>query len=126
MDNILEGIKVLIVEDDPDLLDTGYGLELFGATVFRAPNGLAAIDWLKDPAHVVDVIVSDVRMPAGDGLQFLDAVRSRDRVKPPFFFLTGYADLTAKEALERGAQGMLAKPVGPALLAQTVAQAVRK
>jgi CheY-like chemotaxis protein len=123
---MLKGIKVLIVEDDPDLLDTGYGLEMFGATVFRAPNGLAAIDWLKDPAHDVDVIVSDVRMPAGDGVQFLDAVRVRDRSRPPFFFITGYADLTLEEALAKGAQGMLAKPVGPAMLAQTVAQAVRK
>ncbi len=124
MEKLLQGYKILIVEDDPLLLETGYGLELFGATVFRAPNGMAAMEWLSKPDHRVDVILSDVRMPTGDGVWLLDALKKLGEI-PPFFFVTGYADIGADEAIAKGAREMVSKPIGPKILAHKVASCIR-
>lgn len=124
MDKLLLGYKILIVEDDPLLLETGYGLELFGATVYRAANGMAAMEWLSKSENRVDVILSDVRMPTGDGVWLLDSLKKLGDI-PPFFFITGYADVGAEEAIAKGAREMVSKPIGPRILAQKVASCIR-
>lgn len=124
MEKLLEGYKILIVEDDPLLLETGYGLELFGAVVYRAANGIAAMEWLSKRENRVDVILSDVRMPTGDGIWLLDSLKKIGEI-PPFFFITGYADVGTDEAIAKGAREMVSKPIGPKILAQKVAACIR-
>jgi DNA-binding NtrC family response regulator len=70
-----------------------------------------------------DVIVSDVRMPDGDGVELLARLRaSGDRT--PFVFMTGYATIDAAQAKALGAAGFLRKPFEMSDFLSTVRAAV--
>ena len=107
---ILSGKKILVVDDELDLREIiSEDLELLGAEVFNAENGRSAFDLAK-LVHP-DLILSDVRMPGGDGIELLSRIKDLPQNPSPYVFLiTGFADMSPEEATSLGAQGMLAKP----------------
>lgn len=106
----LAGKTILVVDDESDLREIlCEEFEALGATVLCAENGSKAFDLFN--SHSIDLIVSDVRMPGGDGVDLLKKVRARYPFAPPHVFLiTGFADVTSHQALALGAQGMISKP----------------
>lgn len=121
---LLTGKKILVVDDELDLREIiGEDFELMGAEVVSAENGVAAFE-LVQKVHP-DAIVSDIRMPGGDGVELLKKVRSSALpVQPKVFLITGFADVTAQQAKELGAQGMLAKPFNLRQLREMVLKAL--
>ena len=102
-------VSILVVDDEPDLLSMVVEeLELQGFTVFCAENNAQAFEILSK--QKIDVILSDVRMPGGDGLELFESVRKKYSDQILFLFMTGFSDLTVKEALERGATALIHKP----------------
>jgi len=106
----MQGVTVLVVDDEPDLRDLlAYEFEEMGCTVIQAESG-------RDGARVfdsktIDVVVSDIRMPGGSGLDLLDHVRNHiNGVMPPFFLITGFADVSEEQAMEKGARRLFHKP----------------
>ena len=88
----------------------GEDLQFIGAEVFEAENGRIAFDLcLQLQPHA---LVSDVRMPGGDGLELIRRLREHFGADgmPAVFLITGFADLTIPEATELGVRGMLPKP----------------
>jgi len=82
---------VLFVEDEPDVRQ--ITMEQFRAADFRvieASNAEAAMRLVQSGTHF-DVLVSDVRLPGGDGVQLAEAVR---QLRPglPILLISGYAD----------------------------------
>jgi len=74
---------VLIVEDEPDVLDIAEQIfESLGYDVFSAPNAAAALTVLRDE-ETVDVLFSDIVMPGGmNGVELaLEARRMRPELK---------------------------------------------
>ena len=116
----LRGVRVLLVEDDPD---GRYAIEellvLHGAAVTSAASLVEALACLER-GH--DVLVSDIGMPGGDGYELLACVR---RLPPerggeiPAVALTAYARWEDRtRALRAGFRAHVPKPVDPlALLA---------
>jgi len=104
-----QGRAVLLVEDEPDLLETAETLlgEL-GYAVMPARNAAEALDHLSR-GHVVDVLVSDVMMPGG--MSGVELARAARRMRPdlPIVLATGYADAAAEAAGALGAP-MVHKP----------------
>jgi CheY-like chemotaxis protein len=118
--SLLQGIRILVAEDDSDLRESLVGiLQMFGAETLDAENGKKAFEILC--REKVDFILSDIRMPGGDGVSFLEKVRERDGQYPPFFFLSGFSDVTPEIALAKGAQALLLKPCDSIELAQRIA-----
>ena len=76
-DTRLDGITVLVVDDNPDALDIlATALRVAGATVRTASSGAAALDaWDQDPP---DVLLCDIAMPGMDGFSVLARIRERD------------------------------------------------
>lgn len=107
--NGLNGKTILVVDDEVDLREILVeDFEDLGCRVFQADNGRHAVQINK--TEQIDLIVSDVRMPNGDGIELLEAVRMRDRTRPPVVLLTGYADLNTETAFNMGAEAMFPKP----------------
>ncbi|MDO9095174.1 MAG: PAS domain S-box protein [Rubrivivax sp.] len=120
----LDGVSVLLVEDDPDLrAATARLLQEAGAQVVLAAGALEALQGLTTTP--VDVILSDIGMPETDGYELMRRVR---RLPPDQGGATPAAAFTAytraedvADALAAGYQLHLAKPVTPAALVSAVA-----
>jgi CheY-like chemotaxis protein len=68
--------RVLIVEDDPVVLKTSAVIiSSFGFSVRTAEDGFVALQILREV--LPDIILSDLRMPAMSGFEFLSIVRRR-------------------------------------------------
>ncbi len=101
---------VLVVDDEPTYraLYTQVLTEA-GLAVLSASGAAEASAVLR--AQRIDMVVSDVRMPGGSGLDLLKTVRTTTP-NLPFLLVTAYADVRdAVEALKLGAVDYLAKPV---------------
>ena len=115
---------ILFVDDEPDL--EALVLQKFrrqirdGAVkVMFAHDGLEALQTLEQNPSV-DMVVSDINMPGMSGLEMLPQVRAR-RPDVPVIMITAYGDAeTRKKAIERGAEGLLTKPIDFAVLRQEI------
>lgn len=112
-----------LVEDDDALrAATAQSLELAGLPLrcfTRADSALKAI-----PAGEAGVIVSDIRMPGMDGLEFLRAAMRID-AQLPVILVTGHGDVPmAVGALKDGAFDFLTKPFAVDHLVMTVQRAL--
>ena len=104
--------RVMLVEDEPavsafmrELLE-GWGLE-----VITPPDALAAARWFDDPAHEVDLLITDQTMPQMGGLELAHHVGVL-RPRMPVLLYSGDTDALDPDALRRaGVRDVLAKPV---------------
>ena len=108
-ENILSGKTLLVVDDEVDLRDiVASELEYMGAKVFQAENVANAQLILAE--NKIDLILSDIRMPGGTGIDLLDNVRSKNSETPPVILITGFADITVEDAFDKGAEALVNKP----------------
>lgn len=100
--------KVLVVEDEPTLLDTlQYSLSRQGYDVAVAPDGLKALDVARQQRP--DLIILDVMLPSLDGFEVCRILRQEMSV--PILMLTARTDEVDKVVgLEVGADDYLTKP----------------
>ncbi len=116
--------KTILVVDDEILLREILRDEFedAGFAVIEAENGRKAFDLIGQ--HKIALVVSDVRMPGGDGLELLDRVVAMGAGRPPLILVSGFSDITAADAQKRGAVALLGKPYDFDLLNLTVKKAV--
>jgi signal transduction histidine kinase/CheY-like chemotaxis protein len=111
----LEGISVLVVDDDQDSLELlRVLLEEAGAKVTAVTSARSALEGAERRAF--DLVVSDIGMPEMDGYAFIRSLRER-RAAVPAIALTAYARAEdAERARRAGYQEHVAKPVDGATL----------
>jgi DNA-binding response OmpR family regulator len=98
-----------VVDDDIDLCDAlANELEWNNYQVFQAHSGNTALKIIK--AQKIHLVISDVRMPDGDGLSLLDNLQIYDSSIPMILLITSPADATECVCLQRGAVQVLEKP----------------
>lgn len=112
----------LLVDDDPDLLDSLRRLLAHaGLEAHVATNGLAALTMLEDESY--DVVVSDYRMPSMDGVRLLDAVAER-WPRTSRVLLTGVAD--SEVVWEAGRHKVLSKGLAPDLVVAAILREAKR
>lgn len=117
----LEGFKILVVEDDPDLNEIMCEFLISEhAIVFPAANGQHALSILE--TQEIDFVLSDIQMPIMDGIGMLVEISKSDIQKPPVLFVTGQSKFTEIEAKRIGAVGLINKPFSKETLIQTVSK----
>jgi DNA-binding NtrC family response regulator len=118
--------SILIVEDKESLrrmLDEMLRAE--GWTVVGVGSGSAAIERLRGGENV-DLVLTDWRLPGADGLAVLDAARAVDPTLP-VIVMTAFGSIeTAVDAMKRGAEDFITKPVEPELLRLLVARSIER
>ena len=125
----LSGIRVLVVDDEPDALALASEvLTAAGALVRTARSGQDALKMLE--TDVPDVLIADLGMPHFDGFALINGVRHHPNARVrnlPAAALTAYARSEDRmKALRAGFQIHLAKPIDPAELATTIASLARR
>jgi signal transduction histidine kinase/CheY-like chemotaxis protein len=110
---VLEGVRVLVVEDDADTRELlTQALSASGASVLPAGSADEALELLR--RRGVDVLVSDIGMPDVDGYALLRRVRTLPEPagRVPAVALTAYARPQDRDdAIDAGFQIHIAKPV---------------
>lgn len=108
-DIVLKGKRLLVVDDEVDLREiVASELEFMGAIVTQADNIFAAQKILDEQS--IDLVISDIRMPGGTGIDLLKTIRSKTASHPPVILITGFADITVEEAFNMGAEALMNKP----------------
>ena len=119
-------VYILIVDDEPDLetlfrqhfrreLRAGRFSMKFATS---APAALQRASDVCDPSLVL--ILSDINMPGMSGLEMLPEIRAK-RPEVPVIMISAYGDAeTRRTALERGAEGLLTKPIDFGQLRQEI------
>ncbi len=102
-------IKILVVDDEDDLRELLVSeFEFHGFEVLSADSGNSAIAVLE--REKVDLVLSDVRMPNGNGVWLLQQIRAKFGTTLPVFFLTGFSDINEEKAVKLDSQGLFHKP----------------
>ena len=119
-------VYILVVDDEPDvetLFRQQFRRDLRSGRFHMefAPSAHAAharATTVRDPSLVL--ILSDINMPGMSGLEMLPEVRAK-RPDVPVIMITAYGDAeTRRKAIERGAEGLLTKPIDFAALRQEI------
>jgi len=111
---------ILLVEDEPSVRRlVSQMLQLTGYTVLEAANGLEALGLMDHVGQPVDLLLTDIVMPAMNGGTLAQRL-SRRHPKMRVLFTSGYMDDTVvQEVVAMGAQ-FLPKPFTPDALTQKV------
>lgn len=100
---------LLLVDDDDNMRElTAAIFRMKGFKIFSAHNAPSALEILKNQR--VDLVLSDIRMPGGDGISLLETIRRESPDTPIVILVTGFSDFTEKQCLERGAKKVFSKP----------------
>ena len=122
------GVRVLVVDDDPDARELlTVLLEACGMLVRTAASARAALDALCEEPP--DVLVSDIGMPEEDGYSLIRKIRALqddEQRAVPAIALTAFARTEDRQrALRAGFDRHLAKPVEPSALTAIIADLAR-
>jgi len=117
--------KVLMVDDDPDLLELGVEcLSNAGFPVLTASDGHRACVTLSSEPDI-KLVVSDINMPNLDGITLLSYIKN-NRPDVAVVLTSGYAKQSEKELILLGAIAFFSKPYSPTTLADFVRLHFRK
>jgi len=122
---LLSGLRVLLVDDDPDSLEVLTAALATGEATITAVSSVAEA-MAEINTSDLDMIISDLAMPVEDGYQFIQQVRSLDTEhlrNLPAMAITAYAREEDRErALACGFHEYLSKPIEPSHLVKMVAK----
>lgn len=116
--------KILIVEDD---VTFGTMLNTWFSKNQWEPVLVSKVESAKQElmADKFDLVLSDLRLPDGDGIILLTWLRE-NKILSPFIIMTSYSDVqTAVHAMKMGAFDYLSKPINPTILQQKIELALK-
>ena len=119
--------KILLVDDEPDILEIiSYSLESAGYKVYKANNGLEAIEIAKK--IIPDLIIMDLMMPKMNGIEACDQIRKSNNLKDVIItFLSARSEDFSKIAgFEAGADDYITKPIKPKVLLSKLKALLRR
>ena len=102
---------ILLVDDEPAMIKMlKWRLETTGFKVISAISGLEALHTLQQTQ--VDFVITDVRMPAMDGLTLIKKIKQVLKNNIPCLVMSGHGDIDMTgQAKEVGACGYIHKPI---------------
>jgi len=107
--SILQGKKILIVEDDPPTLDMiAEVLEVEGVSATGAYNGVEALAILE--TNSFDIILSDLMMPMVSGIDLCREIKAKSIAAPVIIFTGNVNYELAVAAMKAGAIDFKLKP----------------
>lgn len=102
-------INILVVDDEPLILETvGSLFERFQFKVSISHSGNEA--WTLVQKNNYNLILTDVRMPDGDGIELTKKVKARYENRTSVLFMSGFSDVLNEEIYHIGAEGKFTKP----------------
>jgi two-component system, cell cycle sensor histidine kinase and response regulator CckA len=102
--------RILIVDDERairELLENMLRRRQYDVVAALAPG--AALPWIAEPEHDVDLLITDISMPDINGRDLAERLRQRHPTLP-VIFISGYADVQSARLPASERERFLAKP----------------
>lgn len=114
----------MIVDDEPDLREIlEERFQVFNFETLTAGSGNQA--WALLQKEKFDVVLSDIQMPDGTGLELLKKIKDANTVAPAVFLMTGFhQDFSDREMFDQGADGFLSKPFDASQIRNSIQKAI--
>lgn len=122
----MEKSKILIVDDEPTVLDVLHrALLKQGYVCDTASDGDKALEYLKENSY--DLIITDLNMPKMDGLELITRIKRQDPDKA-IIVISANSDIALLRQciIEHGAYDYIVKPFTFADVFQTVKRAIER
>jgi putative two-component system response regulator len=121
---MLKNSKILVVDDDPFVLESVSSILMdHHYSVVSCGHALEAMDLIKE--NSIDVVLTDVKMPAMSGLELLDNIHKFNQ-QLPVILMTAFADLdVAVDAVKKGAFDFIIKPYHPDYLIHSIKKSLQ-
>lgn len=118
--------KILVIDDQQSIRKTLREiLEYESFEVDEAEDGQKGIEMFNKESY--DLILSDIKMPKLDGIEFLEKVMASANPDVPVIMISGHGNIeTAVDAIKKGAYDYIPKPVDLNRLLVTVRNAMEK
>lgn len=115
-----KGLKILIVDDEADLRMINVDrFTMLGCEVHEAANGTEAFEIYQRVRP--RVVLTDMQMRGGDGLQLLNAIRNHPEASNAIIVIaSGYSDSSSKDLKSAGADAIVAKPYSMKQISEVV------
>jgi two-component system alkaline phosphatase synthesis response regulator PhoP len=115
--------KILVVDDEPDTLNLlGMTLARAGYTVLKAATAKACLDVARKERP--DLIILDVMLPDGSGVEVLKTLRAEPATPPVILFTAKGRAEDMSDGMEAGAYKYLVKPTSREKLLETIKAAL--
>lgn len=119
----LDGVKVLLAEDNPiNMMVAKRFLEKWNIEIIEAENGLKAVELFY--RHQPDLLLIDLEMPEMDGAQAVAEIRKTHPFIPIMAFTAATYDNIKEDLLSKGFNGYLPKPFKPEELHKKIEESV--
>ena len=119
--------KILLVDDEPDILEIiSYSLENEGYSVYKAMNGLQAIEIAEKVTP--DLIIMDLMMPEMNGVEACEQIRKSTKLNNVIItFLSARSeDFSQIAGFDAGADDYITKPIRPKVLLSKIKALLRR
>lgn len=114
---------ILCVDDEIDILELFQDeFEEYGFNVIKAGSGNEGIKAFKN--NPIDCLISDIRMPNGDGVSLVRSIKEQG-ANIPMFLVTGFSDYTSEELAGLGVNAVIFKPFDLEEVVQMVANSLK-
>lgn len=115
--------RLLIVDDEPGILEiVEYMIQDAGFETVTASNGRDAFDLANKGG--VSCILTDIKMPGGNGLELLERVVTSMGKSLPVILMSGHLDLHPEELSKKGAFSFIPKPLDFKMLLAMINSAI--
>ena len=119
--------RILVVDDEPGLREVlGITFRRAGYEVVSAPGARPALEALRRSPQPFPLVVTDLVMPDGSGIDVLNAAKARSPATEVIVMTAHSTVESALEAMRGGAYDFVTKPFSPAELAALAAKALEK
>ncbi|WP_437683717.1 sigma-54-dependent transcriptional regulator [Sorangium sp. So ce131] len=119
--------RVLVVDDEPGLRQVlTITFRRQGYEVVAAPGARAALEAIHQNPQPFPLILTDLVMPDGSGIEVLTAAKARSGATEVIVMTAHSTVESALDAMRRGAYDFVTKPFSPAELAALAAKAIEK
>lgn len=120
----IKDCRILIVDDEPDIIElVEEEMDDIGFQTATSSSGNKAIELIPD--FKPHIILSDYKMPDGNGRELLHYVKEK-MPEVVFFFMSGQTDIPVEELLQEGATAFFGKPFDFEELTNSIQEAAAK